>query len=153
MNLIQFYKKFKDIFKNEQVEVGFFVDPTLHHSYFPNVQLIYPGGQIYPPLNIKATDLITIYPLSGPFYDLEMDGLAASFNNKNGLTYISAIVTLPNGRKGCSSAITIKKPKDEVIKELSKIQDNLIWYTINTSGKDWEYNIDELVQNIIMELC
>ena len=134
------------------MEVGFFVDPTLHHFHFSNVQLIYPGGQIYPPLNIKATDLVTIQPLSGPFYDLNLEGLSASFNNESKSTYISAVVKLPNGKLGCSCAIVIKNEKDEVIKELSEIQDNLIWYDIDTSGKEWKYKIDELVQNGIIQL-
>jgi len=153
MKLIDFYKEIKNTFKNEKMEVGFFVDPTLHHSYFTNVQLIYPGGQIYPPLNIRATELVSIQPLSGPFYDLDLEGLSVSFNKENGLSYISAVVKFPNGKLGCSSAITIKKEKKEVIEELSKIKDNLLWYTIDTLNKDWKYEIDELVQEIIVELC
>lgn len=147
MNSIDFYRHLTEKFDRSALDLSNFLNPMLNHRDFLDMQFVYPDGQSVPPININATEVHFCDPLSGPFYQLPIDGLEFIRTSEIGYWHgVSAIVRLSNGSLSSSCTIRINADEKTIKEELGGLVDNR-WYTVDLSSEKWRYSLNEqLVQ-------
>lgn len=144
-----FYNLICCFFPDDKV-VALYVNPLLNaREMFPEVQYVNPDGIIIPPFQADAEFVIMAGPLSGPFYDLPVEGVTLTSIPSHSDTTISSVSTIVkiNNNLMSSKPILITRTPQEVYSILKDCSDDNWYIEDNSILLVHSESPDGLVQN------